>query len=179
MTGATLTVDGGHYMISKVNLALDIQLFILLTAANGTPVIAQNLFGQFWAHPLDGGLKLRDGQPLFGASKTVRGILLSMAVTTVAGVVIGLGWQIALLVATTAMAGDLASSFIKRRMRLPPSSMAIGLDQVPESLVPLLVCAIFFDLSMLDVMAIVACFFASALGISRFLYGLHLRNRPY
>ena len=45
-------------------------------------------------------------------------------------VVSGLG--IGLLVAATAMAGDLLSSFLKRRLALAPSSQAIGLDQIPE-----------------------------------------------
>ena len=34
------------------------------------------------------------------------------------------------------MAGDLFSSFVKRRLRLASSSMAIGLDHIPESSFP-------------------------------------------
>src|SRR5271169_2370853 len=43
--------------------------------------------------------------------------------------VTGLGWVIGFLVGSLAMAGDLASSFLKHRMALPPSSRASGLDQ--------------------------------------------------
>ena len=46
--------------------------------------------------------------------------------------IVGLAWTIGLVVGTTAMAGDLFSSFLKRRLDLPPSSKATGLDQVPE-----------------------------------------------
>ena len=45
---------------------------------------------------------------------------------------IGLDWTIGLLVSVTTMIGDLFSSFAKRRMNLAPSSMALGLDQIPE-----------------------------------------------
>lgn len=162
-----------------MNVILDIKLLLLLSVANGTPVIVQNILGSRWVHPLDGGLMLPDGQPLLGASKTIRGLLLSLLVTTLIGFTIGIGWEIALLLAATAMAGDLASSFAKRRLQLPPSSMAIGVDQIPESLLPLLVCADTLALSVLDIVALVACFFAGEIWISRLLYRLHLRDRPY
>ena len=52
--------------------------------------------------------------------------------------VIGLPWNIGLVVAVWAMVGDCLSSFVKRRLKMPSSSMALGLDQIPESLLPLL-----------------------------------------
>lgn len=162
-----------------MSFILDIKLLLLLSVANGTPVIVQNLLGPRWVRPLDGGLMLPDGQPLFGASKTIRGFLLSLLATTAVGFTIGIGWETALLLAATAMAGDLGSSFVKRRLRLPPSSMAIGVDQIPESLLPLLVCADTLALSVLDIIAVVVCFFAGEIWISRLLYRLHLRDRPY
>jgi len=42
------------------------------------------------------------------------------------------GWRVGTLVATFAMAGDLFSSFVKRRLHLASSRMAIGLDHIPE-----------------------------------------------
>jgi CDP-2,3-bis-(O-geranylgeranyl)-sn-glycerol synthase len=162
-----------------MNFILDIKLLLLLSVANGAPVIVQNILGPRWVHPLDGGLLLPDGQPLLGASKTIRGLLFSLLATTLIGSTIGIGWEIALLLAATAMAGDLASSFVKRRLRLPPSSMAIGVDQIPESLLPLLVCADTLALTVFDIIALVACFFAGEILLSRLLYHLHLRNRPY
>jgi CDP-2,3-bis-(O-geranylgeranyl)-sn-glycerol synthase len=95
------------------------------------------------------------------------------------GLLIGMGWQIGLLVAIFAMAGDLFSSFIKRRKRLAPSSMALGLDQIPESLLPTLACATVLPISALDIGAIVALFFAGELLLSRIFYRFHLRDRPY
>lgn len=162
-----------------MNLLLDFKLLLLLGVANGTPVIAHAVFGRLWAHPLDGGMTFRDGQPLLGASKTIRGVLLSLLLTTILGTALGLSWQVALLFAAAAMAGDAVSSFIKRRMELPASSMATGLDQIPESLLPLLVCASPLELSTLDILAVLACFFLGELWLSRVLYRLHLRDRPY
>ena len=58
------------------------QLLALLILVNGTPVIATKILGTVFAHPLDGGTTLADGQPLFGHSKTIRGVVLSIGVTT-------------------------------------------------------------------------------------------------
>jgi CDP-archaeol synthase len=56
-------------------------------------------------------------------------------------------------VAATAMAGDLLSSFVKRRFGLAPSSKATGLDQIPEALFPLLACRSALSLTALDIAA--------------------------
>src|SRR5262249_24399228 len=49
------------------------------------------------------------------------------------------------------MAGDLFSSFLKRRIGLGPSSKATGLDQVPESLFLLLACQPVLSLTAIDI----------------------------
>src|SRR5438132_9242846 len=103
-----------------------LQLLILLALANGSPIVAKRILGNNCAQPLDGSIKFADGQPLFGASKTVRGILVSIFITTASAPLLGLNLKIGLVVATTAMAGDLLSSFLKRRLGLPPSSRAVG-----------------------------------------------------
>src|SRR5262245_45390103 len=58
-----------------------------------------------------------------------------------------------------AMTGDLISSFVKRRMGLAPSDRVTGVDQIPESVLPLLACIIFLPLTSLDVIAIGLIFF--------------------
>jgi hypothetical protein len=73
------------------------QLLALLILVNGTPVIATKILGTVFAHPLDGGTTLADGQPLFGHSKTIRGVVLSIVVTTSGAPWIGLDWPIGLL----------------------------------------------------------------------------------
>src|SRR5262245_29891428 len=114
-----------------------LQSLVLLTFANGTPVIAKKIFGSRLAFPLDAGVHFVDGRPLLGQSKTIRGVVLSVAVTAAAAPVLGVSAATGALVACFAMLGDIFSSFIKRRRKLPSSAQAIGLDQIPESLLPL------------------------------------------
>lgn len=156
-----------------------LQLMILLTLANGTPVVANKIFGRRFAWPLDAGIKFFDGRPLLGASKTIRGLALSLLVTAACTPLIGLDAKIGAVVAATAMAGDLLSSFVKRRLDLPPSSRATGLDQIPESLLPLLACREALSLSAADIAAGVAIFFLGEVFLSRLFYRLRLRDRPY
>jgi CDP-2,3-bis-(O-geranylgeranyl)-sn-glycerol synthase len=155
------------------------QLLLLLMLANGTPVLAKKILGGRYAYPLDGNLTFADGRPVFGRSKTIRGVVLAVGVTTAGALLIGLGWKAGVLVGGFAMAGDLVSSFSKRRLNLPASSRASGLDQVPESLFPLLACRNLLSLAVEDIAACVVMFVAGEVLLSRLLYALHLRDRPY
>jgi hypothetical protein len=156
-----------------------LKLLILLAVANGAPVIATRIFGQSLSWPLDDGVEFVDGKPLFGKSKTVRGIVVSILSSALAAPLLGLGWKIGVAVGSAAMAGDLVSSFVKRRLMLAPSSRATGLDQIPESLLPLLACRGVLALSILDIVTGVAIFFAGEVVLSLLLYKMHVRDRPY
>jgi len=156
-----------------------LKLLVLLTLANGTPIVAKKIFGPRFSYPLDGGTKLPDGRPLFGPSKTVRGILVSIFVTTASAPLLGLSLGVGATAAAAAMAGDLFSSFTKRRLNFPASSQALGLDQVPESLFPMLACSRALSLSAADIALGTAIFFIGELILSRFLYRLRVRDRPY
>ncbi len=155
------------------------QALCLLTLANGTPVIVKKLLGRRWAFPLDAGVHFPDGRPLFGNSKTIRGVVSSVAVTAGLAPVLGSSVQVGGLVAVFAMLGDLFSSFVKRRSGFPPSTRATGLDQIPESLFPLLVCQKELSLTLSDVGIAVGLFFVGELIVSRFLYLLRIRDQPY
>lgn len=155
------------------------QLLFLLMLANGTPVIAKKIFGARWSHPVDCGFTFRDGGPLLGRSKTFRGVVLAVLVTTASAPIIGLAWKAGFLVGIFAMAGDLFSSFSKRRLNLPASSRASGLDQVPESLFPALACRNLLALTAIDIVVCVAVFFVGEVVLSRLLYAFRLRDRPY
>jgi CDP-diglyceride synthetase len=156
-----------------------LQILILLTLVNGSPVTAKFIFGNQFSWPLDGNMNFVDGRPLFGASKTVRGILVSIFITSACAPLVGLTITTGLLVATLAMAGDLLSSFLKRRLGLQSSSRAVGLDQIPESLFPLLACRQALSLTALDIVAGTAIFFVGEVVLSRVLFKLHVRDRPY
>ena len=156
-----------------------LRLLVLLTLANGTPIVAKKIFGPHFARPLDAGIIFFDGRPVFGHSKTIRGILASMFITTISAPLIGMDLTIGAIVASTAMAGDLFSSFIKRRLNFPPSSRALALDQVPESLFPMLACRDALSLTIADIALGVGIFFIGELILSRVMYMVHLRDRPY
>jgi len=158
---------------------LILQLLVLLTVANGVPVIVKKLSGKLFAQSLDGGVIFLDRQPLFGSSKTIRGILFSIILTTAFAPLIGLEWKIGVVVAIMAMTGDLFSSFLKRRMKLPSSSQAIGLDQIPESLFPVLACQPMLGLTVLDIVVVVALFFIAGNLLSVLLFKWGIRDRPF
>jgi CDP-2,3-bis-(O-geranylgeranyl)-sn-glycerol synthase len=99
-----------------MQLDLVIKLLVLLTMANGTPVIAKKLLGGALSAPVDGGLRLSDGRPLFGPSKTLRGIAVSVIATTHTAPARGRVWTTGHHAGVAALAGDLGPSFIKRRM---------------------------------------------------------------
>jgi CDP-2,3-bis-(O-geranylgeranyl)-sn-glycerol synthase len=155
------------------------QLLILLALANGSPVFAKRILGEAYASPVDGNIRFLDGRPLLGPSKTIRGIVVSLLVTAVGAPLIGIRFEIGLLVAAAAMAGDLLSSFLKRRFGLPSSSRATGLDQIPEALFPLLVCRSALSLTAIDIFLGCAVFFAGEVLLSRLFFRLRLRDRPY
>lgn len=156
-----------------------LRLLALLTLANGTPVIAKDIACDNLSHALDGGLRFVDGQPLFGPSKTIRGLVLSVLVTLACAPLVGVRWKIGAIVASVAMGGDLFSSFLKRRLRLPSGGRATGLDQVPESLFPILACRNLLSLTATDITLTVLIFFIGELLVSRLLYKFRLRERPY
>jgi hypothetical protein len=66
------------------------QVLILLSLANGSPVIAKRIFGDNCAAPVDGNTRFLDGRPLVRPSKTVRGIVISLLVTALGAMVLGL-----------------------------------------------------------------------------------------
>ncbi len=154
-------------------------ILILLIAANGAPVLGWLLLHDRYNHPIDNNRTLRDGHPLFGSSKTWRGLAFSLCITTPVALLLGMTWQTGLVIATGAMLGDLFSSFLKRRMSMPSSSMALGLDQIPEALVPLLLTMHATGLGWSQVAVLVVLFLVLELSLSRALYHLHLRKRPY
>jgi predicted CDP-diglyceride synthetase/phosphatidate cytidylyltransferase len=116
---------------------------------------------------------------LFGSAKTVRGFISAVIVTSIAGSIMGYSFITGALFALASLCGDLASSFIKRRLGLLPGSRALGLDQLPESIFPLIVCWQVMGINMLTAAIVVIMFFIGELVVSKFLFRLHIRDHPY
>lgn len=98
--------------------------------ANATPVIAGG------RRPIDMGLKFIDGRRLLGDGKTWEGLLAGITAGVIVGLIIAMLLKepmiayIGLLSSIGAMLGDLAASFIKRRLGLERGAPAPLLDQL-------------------------------------------------
>jgi CDP-2,3-bis-(O-geranylgeranyl)-sn-glycerol synthase len=76
------------------------------------------------------------------------------------------------------MAGDLLTSFLKRRLGMASSTSAPLIDQLAECLFPAMVCVLQLGLSLIDVFVIVAIFTLSdiILGVARAAFFTRLRS---
>jgi CDP-2,3-bis-(O-geranylgeranyl)-sn-glycerol synthase len=157
----------------------EVELLILVIAANGAPIVAENLLGRCWSWPLDGGLVLGDGRRLLGRSATVRGVFAAVALTAGLAFLLGHPAEVGALIGFAAMVGDALSSFAKRRVGLEPGERAPGLDQIPESLLPLLAVARSHGLDCWTVAVLVVAFVLFDMLISRVLFRLRLRQHPH
>jgi hypothetical protein len=141
-----------------------LTLLGLILLANGLPALLGLLMGA--AAALDGGRTLADGRPLLGPSKTWRGLAVALVGTTLGGLALGLHWTLGLKVAAGAMLGDLAASFIKRRLRYPASTPVPLLDQIPEALLPALLVKAELALVWSDVVVVTLAFIVADLGLT-------------
>lgn len=151
----------------------------MIVLANGAPILARVFLKENFSAPLDLGHKLPDRRRVFGDSKTWRGVISACVVTSMGAWILGYSFDTGLLVAVYAVLGDLASSFIKRRLGKPVSSMALFLDQVPESLFPAFMMMETFKLDLSDIMLLVFIFIIGELFFSRILYKWGVRKHPY
>ncbi len=131
-------------------LLIVVQAFWLMLPAMAAGPAA--VFGGRGSRPIDGGLKLRDGRPVFGKGKTVAGFLWGLLVGTGTGtlqsIIVGtlaIGWLtgfrpvhesalgtfgVVFPIALGAMCGDLLGAFLKRRLGYPRGASAPVLDQL-------------------------------------------------
>lgn len=159
-------------------MGIPLSLLLLLTA-NGGPIMACYLLGKRAGWRVDAGLAFFDHEPLFGETKTWRGIAVAVAGCMLLALSLGYPGILGARFATYAMLGDLFSSFIKRRLHIPASGRATGLDQVPEALLPLWMLRQELALNPVDIVIVVIAFFLLEQVLSRILYRWHIRNRPY
>jgi len=156
-----------------------LKLLCLIVVANGSPILIRLLLKSGWNRPVDGSLRFIDQRLLFGPTKTWAGLLTAVAVTGLLATAVGVPATLGLLIGLSAMAGDLLSSFIKRRLGIASSSPAPLLDQLPESLLPALLAAGPLGLSVRDILLAVALFFMIEIALSHLLYRCGQRRYPY
>ncbi len=156
-----------------------LMALLLLVLVNSAPILLKRLLGPRLAWPLDNGWAFLDGRPLLGTSKTWRGLIAAILVGTVAAPLAGLSLLAGAGFAAASMAGDLLSSFSKRRLGLSPGGRAMVLDQVPEALLPLFLYREALALGWPAIAGIVLAFLLIDVVMSRLLYRIGLRDRPH
>jgi CDP-2,3-bis-(O-geranylgeranyl)-sn-glycerol synthase len=104
-------------------MAATIYMYLPAYLANAAPVIAGR------GRPLDGGRTWRDGRPILGSHKTVRGTASGVIVGVVVGAV-QLDPLRGLLLSVGAVGGDLVVAFFKRRLGLRPGAPFPVADQL-------------------------------------------------
>lgn len=157
--------------------ALHLLLFILI--ANGVPVLVRYVMGKHLAYPVDMGRVFFDARPILGATKTWRGVFFAVLITALVTGATGYGLLVGAQIGLLAMLGDMLSSFIKRRLDMRSSSMAPFLDQVPESLLPACCMMSAFALQWRELVVLLLAFVMLELLLSKIMYKLGVRRKPY
>ncbi len=134
------------------------EALALTVLAHATPWALGRLLGARLCAPLDAGLTLSDGERLLGAHKTWRGLVGAVLVCALATALLGRGVRLGAAFGLLAMLGDSGASLVKRRMRLAPGRERIGLDQLPEALLPLLSLAQSLGITALEALGVAVAF---------------------
>jgi len=163
-------------------LELVCKIVFFLLWVNGLPPLVGILVNDRFNQPIDGGRLWLDSKPVFGSHKTIRGLFASLLGGTALFSLLGVAWWCAALAALLAMAGDLLSSFIKRRRTLASGEDVVILDQFFESFFPVFFLNFFVSLSLIQFCTVLICFIFIAYWFSRFqhyiLYRPPLKNYP-
>jgi len=165
--------------MQAINGAIILKALVLIGTANTSPLLWKWLAGGRHFRPLDNGFVFLDGNPLLGRSKTWAGIACSLAACAVVAPILGLAIEAGLCAAAAAMAGDLSSSFIKRRLGLSSSAPAPGLDQVPEAILPLFALRAFLPLTWSEMATALLLFVLGEITIASLLERCGLREPPF
>ncbi len=157
----------------------DFMLLILLGASNTLPIVARILMKRRFDTPVDFNMPFPDGRPVFGPHKTWRGIAASLSGTGILSWMLGVGLLTGIKLAFFSMAGDLLSSFIKRRMNLKSGARATGIDQAIEAFLPLAVMKGQLGISWTECFGITILFTVLEIILSPIFYRLGFRRHPY
>ncbi len=141
--------------------------FILLLVANGAPIVASRLLGSRYARPVDSGRVRRDGRAIFGPTKTWRGIVAAIGATAMVAGLMGLPLALGAGFGALSMGGDLLSSFLKRQVGAKSSASILGVDQIPEAILPTTCLAGPLGLGFWDVLLVSLGFLIVGIVLSR------------
>jgi hypothetical protein len=141
-----------------VDVSAGLRALLLLVTANSLPWMLARLLGARFRLPLDFGLTLPDGRAVFGSHKTWRGLLASLLGCAAVAELCGLHWQLGVQFAALSLTGDALSSAVKRRLAVAPGKEVLGLDQLPEALLPLILLRAPLGVGWTDIAAVTLAF---------------------
>ncbi len=154
---------------------LDWPFLAVLAAANGTPMLLAAAMKSRAATPIDFGLRLPDGRPLFGSHKTWRGLAGGTLAAALIGALTPLGLIGGAACGMLSLYGDLATSFVKRRFAVRAGGRVPVLDQFAETVLPLLAVTRFDAANFTP--AVISCAAFIALGSVMGAAGLYVGSR--
>jgi CDP-2,3-bis-(O-geranylgeranyl)-sn-glycerol synthase len=134
------------------------RALLLVCVTSSAAWAVSRALGQRLAWPLDFGLELADGKRLFGSHKTWRGLAAGTLACALVAPLVGLGAGSGAVFGALALLGDALSSAVKRRLSLRPGVEIIGLDQLPEALLPLTVFAGPLGIGAIEIAAVALAF---------------------
>jgi len=137
---------------------ITLKVIGFLIWVNLLPPVASLIWGDRFNKPLDGNSLWLDNYPVFGPHKTIRGIVISFFGGIVIAPLFGLTFWVACIASLLAMTGDLLSSFIKRRFNIASGKNVAVLDQIFESLFPVLFLMHYMNLTLWQIIVILLCF---------------------
>ncbi|MBS7635834.1 CDP-2,3-bis-(O-geranylgeranyl)-sn-glycerol synthase [Candidatus Bathyarchaeota archaeon] len=148
--------------------------------ANAIPVLAGG------GLPLDLRRKFFDGKPIFGKNKTFRGFFSGLIIGTIAGFAEAAVFEeyqnigyFGFLLSLGALLGDLAGSFLKRRLGIPPGGVLPIVDQV-DFVVGALIFSIPLNILNLELILVVLIITPPLHMATNFAaYKLGLKNSPW
>ncbi|MCE4612213.1 MAG: CDP-2,3-bis-(O-geranylgeranyl)-sn-glycerol synthase [Desulfurococcales archaeon] len=166
------------------DLLWHLQLILPAMAANGAPVVVLRYVKN--SHPVDFNLKFLDGRRLLGDGKTWEGVTSGLVAGLVVSAIIAIFSQnagfitLGILSSIGALIGDMAGSFVKRRINMPRGAPAPLLDQLDfyvGALLLLYIAGVQIRLVPSIILAVVVL--VLHVGTNYMAYRLGLKNVPW
>jgi CDP-2,3-bis-(O-geranylgeranyl)-sn-glycerol synthase len=137
---------------------IDLPALLMLVAANSAPVLVARLLGNRYSAAIDAQQVFGDKRPLFGSHKTWRGLISGVLAAALVAGLLDKGVLLGAAFGALAMAGDLFSSFWKRRLGCESGEGVPLLDQLPEALLPMMLLGGVLDLTGAEMIATALAF---------------------
>ena len=155
-----------------VTVGQSLWFFLPAYVANATPVVLGG------GTPMDLGRNFLDGRRILGDGKTFRGFILAIAAGTLIGA-LQLRPLIGFVMALGAMLGDLAVSFIKRRLGMERGApLPVG-DQLDFVAGAIALTGLVVSIPLSYIVAIVIVTPPIHLGTNALAYILKLKKKPW